>query len=764
MLTMLGRIRLEGDDGIELDALARMPKRLALLAYLASPRPGTWHRRDRLTAVFWPELDTNRARTTLRNAIYVLRQHLTPATIRTRGDDEVALDPAMITTDAAALESDLEAGRPADALARYQGELLPGFHIPGAEGFEKWLDDERNRIRSLALKAADRLMTEAEASSNWTAAAAAGNRALEIEPNDETMVRRVIGLFDRGGDRAQALAVYERFRARLAAEFDAEPAPDTTTLAEEIRNRRTEGRTSERIATYPVGRPDPHAAPQTAVAPHSATSRRPFSRLAGAVLTAIAVGAAIFFLRPKPSAQGSTPIQLVVLPIQNDAGAGYDYLAAGLADEIARRLRHVGPQLTVKSAARAEWPGGTREDHQKIRKALGVQTAVEARLAAPGDSLEVRAELVDLETGRRQPIEVVRFGITTIADAGSKLAASIAGGVFRRPIPLGPASPAPSVDAESYRLTLEGWHHQTRREFARAKELFARATELDPGNAAAWSGLGSAWGALAVSYAVPWADGWLKSRTASLRALELDSLQGSALANIGVFRALESRSVAAGESLVTRAIQIDPGDAGPFLAQQALYRHAWAWDKARDGIRLARQIDPLNPYFVDREALVEMCAGRPAEALALYREVLAMDSTRRDGFWGTARALATLGRWDEALDELRRYAERTRDSLVTRDLVGARGETGYWRVLEADGQRRLARLIERGRREWISRAQLGMFQVGAGWLEEGLATLEAEVATDEVGLYRLPCFAEVDRVRDNPRFQALLHRLKPTSP
>ena len=58
ILQTLGSIRLVRDDGTEMDELLRQPKRFALLAYLASPRPGVWHRRDVLLAVFWPNLDT----------------------------------------------------------------------------------------------------------------------------------------------------------------------------------------------------------------------------------------------------------------------------------------------------------------------------------------------------------------------------------------------------------------------------------------------------------------------------------------------------------------------------------------------------------------------------------------------------------------------------------------------------------------------------------------------------------------------------------
>src|SRR5215203_3192050 len=54
-MRVLGTIALLDADGAELDALLRQPKHVALLACLALPRPGAWHRRDELLAALWPE-------------------------------------------------------------------------------------------------------------------------------------------------------------------------------------------------------------------------------------------------------------------------------------------------------------------------------------------------------------------------------------------------------------------------------------------------------------------------------------------------------------------------------------------------------------------------------------------------------------------------------------------------------------------------------------------------------------------------------------
>lgn len=228
---MLGEIRLVASDGTELHGLLRQPKRLALLAYLAMPQPGTWHRRDTLLALFWPELDSARARTSLRNALYVLRLAVGDQVIRTRGDEELAIDAGAMVTDVGAVWCALREGRPEDALARYTGELLTGLHPVDSDGFLRWLDIERTRLRSAVGASAVARCGELEREGRVSEALALARRVLDIQRDDETLVRRVMSMHEAVGDRAGALALFESYRARLVVDFDAEPAAETAALA-----------------------------------------------------------------------------------------------------------------------------------------------------------------------------------------------------------------------------------------------------------------------------------------------------------------------------------------------------------------------------------------------------------------------------------------------------------------------------------------------------------------------------------------------------
>ena len=86
------------------------------------------------------------------------------------------------------------------------------------------------------------LAAACEESGDFEGAIEALAGVLKVDPIDESVVRRLVTLLDVAGHRARALDVYERFRARLAEEFEAEPSVETGRLADAIRSRRVPDR------------------------------------------------------------------------------------------------------------------------------------------------------------------------------------------------------------------------------------------------------------------------------------------------------------------------------------------------------------------------------------------------------------------------------------------------------------------------------------------------------------------------------------------
>ena len=148
---LLGPAELRRPADGDLQAILRQPKRLALLAYLAASTEHRFVRRDVLLALFWPEVDTRRARNRLRQALHFLRSDLDGAIV-TRGEEEVGIDRTRLWCDVVAFTEAVANKQPGAAVELYRGDLLEGFHVAGLPEFEEWLDRQRRRMRAEAVQ------------------------------------------------------------------------------------------------------------------------------------------------------------------------------------------------------------------------------------------------------------------------------------------------------------------------------------------------------------------------------------------------------------------------------------------------------------------------------------------------------------------------------------------------------------------------------------------------------------------------------------
>lgn len=243
-LSLLGSIELTGPDPVAADRILVQEKHVALLAYLAVEgamlmRNGRsapcYQRRDRLSALFWPDLDQAHARASLRRVVHQIREALGAAVLLSRGDEELALDSGQMSSDVEAFVRELSAGRLMAALNHSPGELMPGFYLGGCVEFERWMSDRRTDLMEDAGGAAWALAQRFQQDQHYTDAGRWARRALRYAWNDERILRRALVLLEGIGDRAGALRLYEDFAKRLRTEYDATPSAETVAVANRLR-------------------------------------------------------------------------------------------------------------------------------------------------------------------------------------------------------------------------------------------------------------------------------------------------------------------------------------------------------------------------------------------------------------------------------------------------------------------------------------------------------------------------------------------------
>ena len=283
----LGGLDLVAAAHRDLRPILQQPKRIALLAYLAIAGRNAFVRRDKLLALFWPELDSTHARGSLRTTLHRLRQALGDDLFDTRGAEEVRVADDVLWCDANVLRAAASAGDDARVVELYRGPLLDGFFVSGgAPEFEQWLEDERRQTRDLAAASAWTLATRHEEAGNTHHAIANARRAVDITRHDEQAMRRYLRLLVRVGDHASAITTYDEYRRYLAEEFQVEPSAETCAVVEPLRPAVTE---PPRPRSLPAnGFSLPAAATATSRASRTRRWRGPYAGIAAAALVLVA--------------------------------------------------------------------------------------------------------------------------------------------------------------------------------------------------------------------------------------------------------------------------------------------------------------------------------------------------------------------------------------------------------------------------------------------------------------------------------------------
>jgi len=123
-----------------------------------------------------------------------------------------------------------------EAMRLYRGSFLEGFSVAGGIGFEEWSLLESERLHLMAMDALRRLAGAHERMGNYERAVGHARRQIELDAWREEAHRQLMRALALSGRRSEAVAQYEACRRVLTEEVGMEPAQETVTLYERIRD------------------------------------------------------------------------------------------------------------------------------------------------------------------------------------------------------------------------------------------------------------------------------------------------------------------------------------------------------------------------------------------------------------------------------------------------------------------------------------------------------------------------------------------------
>jgi TolB-like protein/Tfp pilus assembly protein PilF/predicted Ser/Thr protein kinase len=330
------------------------------------------------------------------------------------------------------------------------------------------------------------------------------------------------------------------------------------------------------------------------------TSIRKYWVAAVAVLFVVTAAVGIWYWRGKPSR--SQIDSIAVIPFANVGGnAGIDLLTDGLTESIISSLAHV-PQLKVKSRNSVFRYKGKDVDVQKLGTELTVDALLTGRVVQHGDSVQVSAELTNVQDNTeiwgeqydRKATDIISLQQQIAGDIADKLRSKLSGDEKQQVTKQG------TQNAEAYQLYVKGryyWNKRTNADINAAISYFNQAIDKDPNYAQAYAGLADAYSVLSAYGSDP-NEVIPKSTLVAEKALELDPALARPHAVLAATEMEYTLNFSKGEAEYRKALELDPSDATchQWLSED-LSNLGGRVEESIEEAKRARQLDPLSPIM-----------------------------------------------------------------------------------------------------------------------------------------------------------------------
>ncbi len=424
---------------------------------------------------------------------------------------------------------------------------------------------------------------------------------------------------------------------------------------------------------------------------------------------------------------------IAVLPFENLGGDPQDdYFSDGLTEDIITKLSGIR-SLKVISKTSALRYKGTEKSPTEIGGELGVATILQGSVRRAGEDVRITAQLVDTRSDRNVWANTYDRKLTDIFAIQDEIAQNIAGALrltldserqrFSRRGPPG--------SFEAYDIYLRGrslFYAARRSSIRQAQRMFRRAIEMDPDYALAYAGLADSYS----WYYMYWdssEDNLQEAEQASRKALELAPDLAEAHVAHGLAVSLKGRFDEA-ENDFKKAIELNPR---LFEAYYFYGRSVFAegdLERAADLFLKAAEVRPEDYQAPALLAVVYRGLGQSENVRASSQRLLELTENhlQRDpndvrATYFRAGALAELGRKEESLECANRALEMEPDDPA---------------VLY----------------------NIACVFVTAGELDDATGFLERAVELGFSHLEWIENDPDLDPLRDQPRFKALLEKLK----
>ena len=453
---------------------------------------------------------------------------------------------------------------------------------------------------------------------------------------------------------------------------------------------------------------------------------------------------------------------IAVLPFVNASpDPENEYLSDGITDELINAFAKV-EGLRVASRTSVFALKGKPQDVRAIGALLGAAWALEGTVRRAGDRLRITAQLTSTEDGRLLWSERYDRTLEDVFAIQEEIARTIVGTLRATSFAdlAEPIAKRYTRSITAYGLYLKGryaWNKRTLEGITEAIGYFEQAIAEDPRYAPAYAGIADSY-ALQLDYrSVPVAEGFAQAEAYARKALELDETVAEAHASLAWSLFIYDWDWEGARREFRRAVELDPQYATAHQWYAFWHAARARFDEALVEGHTALELDPASVSIRRAVGWIYYYARRYDQARYHISRAIAMNPTAKESYRVLGLVLAEQGQWAEAERVVREGLTLPGTgtyTLATLGYVLARTRR------RGEAEAVLAALEAQAARDYVSPVALITVHLGLENWDRALAWAEQAYAERRGWLAYLQVNPLVDPLRGNPRFRALLEKMR----